>query len=126
MLDAQLEFYLNEREQSKWYGFWDYGDIRHAYDEIRHSGDERIGDIMDDERDADFSLARLDPLRAYFTPDPRYSAHIRWGPDIIALCEIWLTRWERYADTVYRDKILKMLDHFRKPGDFAASSIWVK
>ncbi|MDR0451212.1 MAG: hypothetical protein LBH26_08090 [Treponema sp.] len=213
MLDAQLEFYLNEREQSKWYGFWDYGDIRHAYDEIRHSwrydmggfawqntelvpnlwlwfgflrsqredyfrlaeamtrhtsevdlyhlgeykmlgsrhnvvhwgcgckevrvglclmhkiyyyltGDERVGDIMDDERDADFSLARLDPLRAYFTPDPRYSAHIRWGPDIIALCEIWLTRWERYEDTVYRDKILKMLDHFRKPGDFAASSIW--
>jgi hypothetical protein len=213
MLDAQMEFYLNEREQSKWYGFWDYGDIRHAYDDIRHSwrydmggfawqntelvpnlwlwfgflrsqredyfrlakamtrhtsevdlyhlgdykllgsrhnvvhwgcgckevrvglclmhkvfyyltGDERIGDIMDEEREADYAVARLDPLRAYFTPDPRYVTHLRCGPDIIALCEIWLTRWERHEDTVYRDKILKMLDHFRDPGDFAAGSIW--
>ena len=213
MLDAQLDFYKQEREQSSWYGFWDYGDIRHAYDETRHSwrydmggfawqntelvpniwlwfgflrsqredyfrfaeamtrhtsevdlyhlgdykllgsrhnvvhwgcgckearvglcimhkiyyyltGDERIGDIMEEEKDVDYAMARLDPLRAYFTPDPRYPTHIRWGPDIIAICEIWLTHWERTEDTVFRDKIKRMLDHFRGPGDMAASSIW--
>jgi len=213
MLDAQLAFYINEREQSKWYGFWDYGDIRHAYDAIRHSwrydmggfawqntelvpnlwlwfgflrsqrqdyfrfaeamtrhtsevdlyhlgeykllgtrhnvvhwgcgckearvglclmhkpyyfltGDERVGDIMDEERDVDYALWRLPPMRAYFTPDPRHPTHIRWGPDIIALLEIWLTRWERFEDAEYRDKIIKMLSHFRGPGDFADATIW--
>jgi len=212
-LESQLDFYKNEREQSSWYGFWDYGDIRHAYDNVRHSwrydmggyawqntelvpnlwlwfgflrtqredyfrwaeamtrhtsevdlyhlgdykllgsrhnvvhwgcgckearigmcilhkvyyyltGDERIGDIMDEEKEAHLAIGKLDPLRAYFTPNPEFPCHIRWGPDIIALLEIWLTRWERFEDTAYRDKIMQMLEHFRGPGGFAASTIW--
>jgi len=212
-LESQLEFYKNEREQSGWYGFWDYGDIRHAYDGIRHSwkydmggyawqntelvpnlwlwfgflrtqredyfrfaeamtrhtsevdlyhlgdykllgsrhnvlhwgcgckearigmcilhkvyyyltGDERIGDIMDEQKDVHYAIGRLDPLRAYFTPSPLYPCHLRFGPDVIALLEIWLTRWERFEDTHYRDLMLNMLEHFRDAGGFAASTIW--
>ena len=212
-LDGLFEFYKDEREQSSWYGFWDYGDIRHAYDEIRHSwrydmggfawqntelvpnlwlwfaflrsqredyfrfteamtrhtsevdlyhlgeykmlgsrhnvvhwgcgckeariglpllhkvfyyltGDERVGDIVDEEKDVHNAIGKLDPLRAYYTPDPRFPAHIRWGPDVITLCETWLTRWERYEDLAYRDKLIKMLSYFRGKGDFAAVSIW--
>lgn len=39
-IEAQLawyfDFYRNEVEQRKWYGFWDYGDVMHTYDEQRH------------------------------------------------------------------------------------------
>lgn len=31
-----FDFYRNEVEQRKWYGFWDYGDVMHTYDEQRH------------------------------------------------------------------------------------------
>lgn len=35
-LNAALGFYLDEVEQRKWYGFWDYGDVMHTYDPVRH------------------------------------------------------------------------------------------
>lgn len=39
-IEAQLawyfDFYRNEVEQRKWYGFWNYGDVMHTYDEQRH------------------------------------------------------------------------------------------
>ncbi|EJD39304.1 hypothetical protein AURDEDRAFT_116222 [Auricularia subglabra TFB-10046 SS5] len=31
-----LDFYVQEIEQRKWYGFWDYGDVMHTYDQTRH------------------------------------------------------------------------------------------
>jgi len=34
--DAILDFYLGQIEQRRWYGFWHYGDVRHAYDFDRH------------------------------------------------------------------------------------------
>ncbi len=36
-LDTYIDFYQNAIEQNKWYGFWNYGDIMHAYDRNRHS-----------------------------------------------------------------------------------------
>ncbi|MGF7137825.1 exo-rhamnogalacturonan lyase family protein [Roseimarinus sediminis] len=35
-LNQAFRFYLNEVEQRHWYGFWDYGDVMHAYDRHRH------------------------------------------------------------------------------------------
>jgi hypothetical protein len=35
-LDAQLSFYESAVDQYNWYGFWDYGDIMHSYDAVRH------------------------------------------------------------------------------------------
>ena len=35
-LDAAFEFYKNEVEQRKWYGMFDYGDVMHTYDPVRH------------------------------------------------------------------------------------------
>jgi len=35
-LDLVTTFYMNEVEQRRWYGFWDYGDIMHDYDHGRH------------------------------------------------------------------------------------------
>ena len=30
------DFYVSQREQRSWYGFWNYGDIMHSYDPQRH------------------------------------------------------------------------------------------
>ncbi|MBN1973452.1 MAG: hypothetical protein JW787_07415 [Sedimentisphaerales bacterium] len=35
-LDATLATYLKAAEQYNWYGFWDYGDVMHSYDQLRH------------------------------------------------------------------------------------------
>lgn len=35
-LDWSLQFYHDQVEQRHWYGFWDYGDVMHTYDEDRH------------------------------------------------------------------------------------------
>jgi hypothetical protein len=35
-LDKAFQFYKNEIEQRRWYGYWNYGDVMHTYDPIRH------------------------------------------------------------------------------------------
>jgi RNase P/RNase MRP subunit p29 len=193
-LEGIVSFYMNEVEQRKWYGYWDYGDFMHSYDPVRHvwnydlggcawqntelvpnmwlwvmflrtgrldlfrlaeamtrhtsevdvyhfgeyaglgsrhnvvhwgcgckeariamaglhryyyylTADERIGDLMDAVKDADFATVNLDPMRAYF-PKDEHPTHIRIGPDWAAFSSNWMTRWERFEDTAYRDKIL--------------------
>ncbi|RJG21266.1 exo-rhamnogalacturonan lyase family protein [Massilia cavernae] len=42
-LDAHFDFYRNEVEQRRWYGFWDYGDVRHTYDADRHEWRYDVG-----------------------------------------------------------------------------------
>ncbi|WP_027488392.1 exo-rhamnogalacturonan lyase family protein [Allorhizobium undicola] len=32
----EIDFYLGQIEQRRWYGFWDYGDVMHSYDNDRH------------------------------------------------------------------------------------------
>ena len=35
-IDFLLAFYLGQIDQRRWYGFWNYGDVMHAYDHDRH------------------------------------------------------------------------------------------
>jgi hypothetical protein len=35
-LSATLNYYLTQPEQRRWYGFWDFGDVMHSYDNDRH------------------------------------------------------------------------------------------
>ena len=35
-LDTYIDFYANAIEQNRWYGLWNYGDVMHAYDPVRH------------------------------------------------------------------------------------------
>lgn len=42
-LDAYIHFYQKAIEQNKWYGFWNYGDVMHAYDPVRHTWRYDIG-----------------------------------------------------------------------------------
>lgn len=42
-LEGYIDHYRNAIEQHKWYGFWNYGDVMHAYDPVRHSWRYDIG-----------------------------------------------------------------------------------
>ncbi|MFG1703354.1 Tat pathway signal sequence domain protein [Nonomuraea sp. M3C6] len=42
-LDFLFDHYVREREQRRWYGFWDYGDVMHTYDRDRHTWRYDIG-----------------------------------------------------------------------------------
>jgi hypothetical protein len=35
-LDWLFDFYLQQQEERRWYGFWNYGDVMHTYDPDRH------------------------------------------------------------------------------------------
>ncbi|NEE02859.1 Tat pathway signal sequence domain protein [Phytoactinopolyspora halotolerans] len=42
-LDFLFDFYLRQRQQRRWYGFWDYGDVMHTYDADRHQWRYDVG-----------------------------------------------------------------------------------
>lgn len=42
-LDWLFAFYAGQREQRRWYGFWDYGDVMHTYDADRHTWRYDVG-----------------------------------------------------------------------------------
>ncbi|KUH40688.1 MULTISPECIES: hypothetical protein [Streptomyces] len=42
-LDFLFTYYKDQVEQRRWYGFWDYGDIMHTYDEDRHQWRYDVG-----------------------------------------------------------------------------------
>ena len=42
-LDFLCDFYLGQVDQRCWYGFWDYGDVMHAYDGDRHTWRYDVG-----------------------------------------------------------------------------------
>ncbi|MCF3651655.1 Tat pathway signal sequence domain protein [Synoicihabitans lomoniglobus] len=42
-LDWYFEFYRDQQEQRRWYGYWNYGDVMHTYDSDRHEWRYDIG-----------------------------------------------------------------------------------
>lgn len=42
-LDDYITIFQRETERCKWYGFWNYGDVMHAYDEERHEWRYDVG-----------------------------------------------------------------------------------
>jgi len=198
-LSAAVDFYRDEVEQRRWYGFWDYGDVMHSYDEARHQwrydtggyawqnteqvptlwlwltvlrtgradvfrmaeamtrhtsevdvyhegpmqglgtrhnvqhwgggcveprtattahhrpyyyltgGDERLGEVFEEVRDADFATLDVDPMRNHTDPDD-HPTHARGAPDWLSYSANWFTRWERFEDEDYREKLLTGID----------------
>lgn len=42
-LDTLFNYYRDQVEQNRWYGFWDHGDIQHTYDPYRHAWRYDVG-----------------------------------------------------------------------------------
>jgi len=70
--------------------------------------DERMGDLMDEEIDADQALLKADPVRELpgISEEHKYPTHLRIGPDWLALVSNWYAAWERTGDEKYKDRIL--------------------
>ncbi len=73
------------------------------------TADERMGELMHAQTDADTLLWHLDPMRLA-EPKEKYPcsapARLRIGPDWVAYAGNWMTEWERTGNTHYRDKIM--------------------
>lgn len=85
--------------------------------------DERTGDVMREQNQADLSAIRFDPMRKAQPPlpqDPKYPGRIRIGPDWFALAGNWMTEWERTGDVRWRDRIIAGVD------SILAMPYWIK
>lgn len=79
------------------------------------TGDYRMGDVFEDVKDADYSIVNMDPLRFFYDREKMVSpTHARSGPDWSSFCSNWMTRWERFNDTAYRDKIQVGISDLKK------------
>jgi len=69
--------------------------------------DERIGDLINEEVDADRALLVVDPLRELpgIAQDHKYPTHVRIGPDWFAMVSNWYAAWERTDDPQYLARI---------------------
>ena len=71
--------------------------------------DERTGDLMREQTDADTLLYHLDPMRLA-EPRSQYPcnapARLRIGTDWLAYAGNWMTEWERFGTEKYRNKIM--------------------
>jgi hypothetical protein len=70
--------------------------------------DERIGDVMREQLQADKAMIKYDPMRLaqpVLPQDPKYPGRIRLGPDWYVLAGNWMTEWERSGDPKWRDRI---------------------
>lgn len=78
-------------------------------------GDHRMGDVLDDVKDTDFSTLNMDPLRHFFDKEEMvYDTHARVGPDWSSYTSNWMTAWERYQDQDYKNKILTGINDIKK------------
>ncbi len=78
-------------------------------------GDPRIGDDMDDVKDADFATLKMDPLRYFYKKEEmKMPTHARSGPDWSTYCSNWYTAWERTNDNHWRDKIMTGINDLKK------------
>ncbi len=79
------------------------------------TGDRRFEDIFEELKDNELSFLNKDPLGDFYDKaDMVYPSHARSGPDWSSLCSNWMTRWERFHDTAYRDKIQAGIEDIKK------------
>lgn len=79
------------------------------------TGDSRLEDIFDELKDNELTFLNKDPLEAFYDQDKMvYKAHARSGPDWSSLCSNWMTQWERFNDSRYRDKIKTGIEDIKK------------
>jgi hypothetical protein len=75
------------------------------------TADERVGDLMWEEVNADQKLAEVSPRRKLGKPaaddsDKPFSTNVSFGTDWGAISAALLTAWERTGDLKYRDKLV--------------------
>ena len=68
---------------------------------------------MNEVKDSDYTTEHLDPMRAYY-PKDEFPTHTRSGPDWAAFCSNWFTRWERFEDSVYKNKIVTGINSLKR------------
>ena len=68
------------------------------------TGDERLGDVMEDVKDADLSMSKFPYAQAQL-PDGTMCPAARSGPDWSSYVSDWMTHYERTLEDRYRERI---------------------
>lgn len=74
------------------------------------TGDYRIGDVMEEVKDADLSMKNLDTFPKVKSTDGTLRTSIRSGPDWTSFIANWMTHYERTLDENYLMKILNGIE----------------
>ncbi|MCZ0704339.1 hypothetical protein J2T56_002688 [Natronobacillus azotifigens] len=77
------------------------------------TADERMLELLDEVKDADQALDRLDPMREFYQREDKLT-HARVGPDWASLTSNWMSYYERTRNQVYLDKIKQSLNDIKK------------
>lgn len=79
------------------------------------TGDRRLGDVFEDVKDGDQAILNMDPLRYFYRKDEMVCpTHARSGPDWSSFVSNWMTRWERFNDKAYEQKIRTGVEDIKK------------
>ncbi|MEY8353284.1 hypothetical protein AALB39_07955 [Lachnospiraceae bacterium 54-53] len=79
------------------------------------TGDYRLEDIFEELKDNERTFLNKDPLGDFYEKKEMvYKSHARSGPDWSSLCANWMTRWERFHDDEYREKIVTGVEDIKK------------
>ncbi len=79
------------------------------------TGDYRMGDILEEVKDGDHATLNMNPLRYFYSKEEMvYPTHARTGPDWSSFCSNWMTRWERFHDPEYEQKIRTGIEDIKK------------
>ncbi len=78
------------------------------------SADERVGDLIREQRDAVERLREVLPGRKigeqFPTADPEHHANVSFGTDWGAVAAAWFAEWERTGSVAYRDKLVASME----------------
>lgn len=79
-----IDFYKNQVEQRRWYGFWDHGDYIHTYDDDRHQWRYDVGGYAWDNSELSPDLFFWDYFLRTGDPDAYRLAHdqVRHGGEV--------------------------------------------
>ncbi|EFX05870.1 hypothetical protein CMQ_3939 [Grosmannia clavigera kw1407] len=127
-LDLLFQFYHDQIEQRRWYGFWDHGDIMHTYDGDRHGWRYDVGGYAWDNSELSPDLwlwlfflctGRADSIPLRRGPDPPHDCkQARVSNALYRRIFYYLTADERVGDLL--DEVLDaesaflVLDPYRK------------
>lgn len=79
------------------------------------TGDRRMEDIFEELKDNEMTFLNKDPLGDFYEKDQMvFPSHARSGPDWSSLCANWMTRWERFNDDRYKEKIVTGISDIKK------------
>ncbi|WP_163539294.1 hypothetical protein [Gracilibacillus sp. YIM 98692] len=77
------------------------------------TGDERVGEVMEQVKDVDQRINQLPPMREFYDVKENLIP-IRTGPDWSSFLSNWIHQWEKTNDATYYEKIKQSIQNVKE------------